>query len=1183
MDNNELLKDVSSIEDLVLTDDQINFNNTFNLKALNDTLEKLSVINFWNLYQTQRSRLGIEQFDIPFNEFLSTNRLMGEPKRTYYPRRYVAYVNYAFIDPELRKKYRNSEFYNVAINQETISDNPSIFRHNFLIFINGEFIFTAEVYPLESKTAIVIDVAMKDGEHGISYNQFKDYRDTNALVTVVMVPNYSMSNVGTNAYVLDNYDYKVPFSNIKNSEYFTNNTFCFVNMVDDIARRFYENRISCDTENKMVNIGRDISPGGTRYRFCFVTFGHLYEVIDIKYKDPFFRLNTKMPCPKEQMIIFKKDSMGRYMFTKDISIKMYYPNIYELVGMTDGDEVRVIVFQDEDELTKSEKYMNELAKYEEYVDMLPKYKNDVNVSYDEGNETVTLGSKRGIVSNELVSVQSSCFQLDGEGIVLSNKISELLKHYQPSSFVYSIDDFNGSIYVPSTMNYKVQKLHKTIYENPWALVTYLELLDLPTDKFYLDMETIGLDNRVRYDTTMEDTDMGVEELFFDEAYYVFAMNRHFVDARSYGFRIFIDGYFQCEENYRILPGPDFYFIYIPSNKITPTTVIEIERYKLFSFENTCSTNDISTPVIELDMSTDKRIGYSREIYVADAVTNKYLDKEKDFRIEALYSFAENGQRWATIPQGRNILIENKVRIYLTNEAYVGRALKVGINRTMAMTTGGIYKDIEDSLNGSDVTVYRYSEVKMANQGGYDLGGYRMFNNGKLLLPIQYFTSISRYQGSNDITRTSCELHEDDQFTVDRVPARFRVVYYQNEIDEENKRGYVDLDGKVPLPISLKWYDIYLNGVKLHKKNIEIISPTKFYIQGVDSRKHLMIIVRNRDPEIFKLPSHNPETDTVDYNNTIIDELMEEIGGLKEIIDGTKKEIDPNNETREIATDVCRNLDGLIFFYHYLVFTFINANKKQLTQEIKDAFPTLINEYGVIELDPNAGCIRSPEIGGYLIKLIECNLLNERSGDMFTDEGVSYDGLGTLQDRFAIRPLSTTNHEFGLNQEFMCDPETGEPAIKNDDGTVTTVSTIFRTKNFIESFSTNIMMYGMGKSDIYQITFDEERKVYVYKDGENVLSEDIETPKKIRKFAVGLDMTFLRKSENSDMLRVADINPKVTIEYLDGNTPKVEQHDYTRLANYVFDVDNNIITLKSITCDGIPDDIKTFIHSLLIAF
>ena len=1137
MSDNILENDVEQIEDLVLADDQLYFNNTFNLKALNDTLEKLSVINFWNLYQAQRTRLKIEKFQIPFSDFLSTSRLMGESRRVYYPKRYVAYVNYTFIDSELRKKYRNSDFYNVPVNQEVISSNPLIFRHNYLIFINGEFIFTTEVYPLESKTGIIIDVATKANEHGISYEQYKEYRDSNPMVTIIMIPNYTMVNAGTNAYVLDECNYRIPFGNIPGGNLFTNDTLCFVNSVDDIARRFYEGRISCDAKNKMVNVGKDISPGGDRYRFCFVTFNHLHKRFDINSSNPYFQLDTKMPCPKEQMIVFIKDDKGRYLFNKEIEIKMYYPNIYEIVGLQENETAKVIVFQDEDELTQSEKYVNEVSKYEEYIKMLPKYED--------------------------------------------RTIPEILKRYQPSSFVYSINDYNGSIYVPSTMSYKVQKLHRTIYENPWALVIYLDLLNLPTDKFYLDMETIDLEYRERMDTTGEELDSGVSDLYFEEPHYVFAMNRHFVDTRSYGFRIFIDGYFQREELYRVLPGPNFYFIYIPVSKITPTTVIEIERYKLFSFERYGSTDSFNNPVIEIDMSDGKKVGYSREFYVVDVETSAYLSKEEDFRVEVLYNFAEQGERWASIPQGRNIPVDNKVRIYLTNEKYLGRKLKIGINRSMGMTTGESYHQYDDQTR--NITIYRYAEMKMTNQGGYDIGGYRVFNNGKLLLPIQYFTAISRYQGSDDVIRTSCKLYEGDKFTVDRVPARFRIIYYQNEVDEYNKKGFVDLDGKVPLPVSLKWYDIYLNGVKLHKKNIEIISPTKFYIQGVDSRKHLMIVVRNRDDEVFRLASHDPELDDKDWNNTIMDELMEEVDGLKDIIDDAKKLIDPNNETREIASDVCRNLNGLIFFYQYFVYTFINANKKQITQEIKDTFPTLVNNQGIMEIDPNAGCIKGPEIGGYLIKMIECNLSNERSADMFTDNGVNYDGLGTLQDRFAIRPLNTTNYEFGLPQEFMCDPETGEPAIMNEDGTVTTVSTIFRTKNFIESFSNNIMLYGMGKSDIYQITFDDEFKVHVYEPDENVLSETIEIPKTISRFAIGLDMTFLTKVGDSKMLKVADVNPKVVVEYLDGDDTITESHDLIRLPNYIFNSVNNPITLTSIKCEGIPSEVKTFIHSLLIAF
>ena len=36
--------------------------------ALNETLERLSLINFWSLYQTQRARTQMQRFDIPFND-----------------------------------------------------------------------------------------------------------------------------------------------------------------------------------------------------------------------------------------------------------------------------------------------------------------------------------------------------------------------------------------------------------------------------------------------------------------------------------------------------------------------------------------------------------------------------------------------------------------------------------------------------------------------------------------------------------------------------------------------------------------------------------------------------------------------------------------------------------------------------------------------------------------------------------------------------------------------------------------------------------------------------------------------------------------------------------------------------------------------------------------------------------
>ena len=1116
MDNRDVLNDIQITEDLLYT------NNTFNLNALNDTLEKLTVTNFWSLYQTQRSRLNMKRFQIPFHDFIYTSRLEWEKSSSYSLRRHVAYVDYAFIEPELRKRYRNSDFYNIPIDQETISKNMDIFKHNYLVFISGELLTTVKVYPMESKLGIIIDIASGKFPNGISYDKLMKYKTNDVMVDFIITPNYYISTFESNEYR----DRNVLFNNIDGSEKFTENTLCFSNSDEENNTFVYDDNIIVDIPNRDILINDDFIPITSKWVFKCITFGNAYGIEYISDGERYFKVDTKLPCPTEQILVFDMKENEKYGFDSESTISLCYPNIYTVSG--DNDKM-VFVLYDTDVSYFDESITNEVLKYEEYIDMLPKYN-------------------------------------DGS-------IPELLKTYRPSSYVYSIDDYKNSLYVPSILNYKAEKLRQTIVENPWVLATYLDLLNLPTDKFYLDMEKIDLSGRLRTDNKSE----AIEEQYhdiFDSEHYVFAMNRHYVTENSYGFHIFIDGLFQMENAYKVYPGKDFFYIYIPVTLVKEDSVIEIERYRLFNFEVTGSTDNVENPLIEMELDKNK-VGYTRELYVVDVETSRYLNKKTDFRVEVLYGFAENGEKWATVPMGRSIPLENKFRIYLANDKYLGRKMKIGINRTMVTVLGEEYTRDEDSP--PERVIFDYDAIDIVNQGGYDVGYYRTFNHGRLLLPAQYFVEIATKQGWNDIIRTSCDLNTGDQLLVDRVPARFELVYYQNEIDVENKKGYVDLDGKIELPISLKWYDIYLNGIKLHKKNIEIISPTKFYIQGVDSRKHLMIMIRNRDPEVFKL------ADGDKYIGNIMDSLMDDINGLKQVIDGTKDIIDPTNETPQIVNKVVANQSSLIFFYEYMIYTFINANWKQITQDVKDAFPSLVNGDGVFEINPNEGCISSDAIGGYLIKLIECNYTDERSKDMFVRDNVNYDGLGVLQDRFAIRPLSTTNYEYALNEEFMCDPETGEASIRNEDGTVTSVSTLFRTKNFIESFSQHIMMYGMGKSDIYQIVFDEEFKVMVYENGNNIITEDIVTPNTIKKFAIGLDASFLKQDGESKMLKVADSDPMVTIVYLDGTEEKTAKHSFRRLHNYVFESIGNIITLKSITLEGIEEGIKTFVHSLLIAF
>lgn len=1148
---------IDNIEDLIIPEDVLYANNTFSVNALNTALERLSLINFWSLYQTQRARIHMERFDIPFSEFLPTFRLSGEKDRDYFPKRNVAYIDYQFIPSDLRKKYRDSEFYNRALNQEEIASDPAMFRFNHLVFINGEYISTTEIYPQESKTGVIIDCIYHQNDHGMSVVDIDRYTKENATVTVLMVPSFKVATIDTNQATINKYNGKIPFSKISGSEYFTKDTICFVNSEAGMCRKFWSDKITCDTTNQVVKFNGNIGAGGNIIRLCFITFDYLFAKRNIEKSDPYTRITeAKMPCPKEHFIIFSKASDGKILFNHDAQIDMYYPNIFKFSNIGNSTNIS-LVLQDENIVTESETFENELAKFEEYVELLPLYQTD--------------------------------------------KVSELLKNYKPSSFVYSIKDYEGSIYVPSTMNYKIQKLHKTIHENPWALSIYLNALNLPTDKFYLDMAKIDLSKRIRRNSSQEDTDSGVKTIEFNEDMYVFAMNRHFVDTRSYGFRIFIDGFFQTDNTYKILPGPNFYFIYIPVSKIKSDSMIEIERYKLYSIERVGTVEEVGKPIIELDFSGRQMFGYTREIYAFDASTRFYIPK-KYLKIEILY-IVDGIEKWVEVPIGRNIPLTSKVRISVTNEAYIGKTLRIGLQRKVAMSTGNPYHDDADGR----AMIYWYTKGEITNIGGYDKGNYRIFNNGRLLLPNQYYINLAKQYGGKDFFRTSCELSEGDTFTIDHTPTQFRVVYYQAEIDSSGKLGYVDLDGKIALPINLKWYDIYLNGRKLHKNNIEIVSPTKFYVQGVESRFNLLIVARNRDEDIFHLPysttKHNSlddsdpdkpssgdgtnppiidDEDDIDWNNTIIDDLMNDILDLKGIIDKTKQKIDPNNESRNTASNIAANIDALIFFYEYLTYTFINANKRQITQEIKDEFPSLLEPNGVMSIDGNDGT-ENKLAKAFLIKDIKCNIAKGED-EMYTDPSVDFTGTGMLQDRYAVRPLNTDNYESGLREEMLIDPNTAEPALVNDDGTVTSISTMTRKNDYIENFSSKITTFGMGRADIYQIKFDDEYKTKVYTNGENLLTEDIEIPEPISLLCVGIDTTFLTQNGDCKMLDLADVDPTVTIGYKVDGVAHGLSCKLSRLKDNIIEVDNKLITLTLITLTGIPSLVsKTFIHSILLAF
>lgn len=504
--------------------------------------------------------------------------------------------------------------------------------------------------------------------------------------------------------------------------------------------------------------------------------------------------------------------------------------------------------------------------------------------------------------------------------------------YNQEAFICEYEDFKFSMWVPNLFNYKIARLRGYMERYPNFIRTYINNANLPVEKYYIEMAGINLVERIRWNTHSEKL-TGCTHLDFDEARLVFAMNRQFLFRGDYAFRLFLDGKFLAEYEYAIRSNLDFYYIYLKSDDVNPDSILEVERYRLYrELTITEFSEEKPTVVFRVD---PPHVVQAREIYLADLKSDSYLSSDK-YTLEYFDEFKEEMK--PLDPKSCFVISGLDVHITLTDKDYYGRSIRYGVNQDAAMVSGKEYQASGDELMLTGTTVI-YTKVDFYNTGNFDDRSYRVFNNGRLCLPIQYYVKSHGSYGAIDSVRTRCMIYKGDRFTVDHTPSVYRTVYYLQEIEES---GYVDLDGRIPLPLSLKYYDIYLNGLRLNRTHIEIISPTKCYIKNVDSRKNFVIFERNHDDDTFFLTSFAYKE--AGHSDAPLDTIMREIEEFKAWMDSIHSVVD-DAEKDQLEGGVISDeaLSGLYVFGDILWNHELNSNKydQEMMEKIRYEFPNEI--------------------------------------------------------------------------------------------------------------------------------------------------------------------------------------------------------------------------------------------------
>ena len=972
-------------------------NNTFNLEAVEKSLEESKMNSYQYLRNFQLDSTGYKRFDFNMQDIYRSCKI--NHKNSYIPRRWLFFIEHDFIHVSKRIAYKRSELYEKELSYDDVISHPDIFDSSYLVFVNGK-LYTKGVKILckEDKTYLIITCKEKPSNDGFTIQEMRDYIQNNVKVTIIFLPNVGIRNIQTNGYRLmksNKYD-GLPLRTLNLSEQavYDDKVLSYARFKDDIVStpttvEFGPKGLYVDQDTVQYSI--DNNPKDTSLTIQVIPLRYLFDKIVTGNMNKWFELPLQSyPISVENCLVFDVDGN----FLHDAKVKHYYPNIYSIENVDDiidTTEVHVYVFY-YDVKQSVLKHIDMLSTYHKYMtDYFERYKN--------------------------------------------NTIHPIARDFDPEVVDYSIKNFMNHESYDKHFRYKIMKMREFIKADVNNFRRYLTNLGLRNNYYYVDVSKIDLESRKR----INNEDVGLSAVKpFNEEMYVFVFRNDF-RAMYEKLLIHVDGtrYDRLIDIY----GNDKYdFVYIPARLVNSDSVIEVEKLtpvmKEFEFvgsenvtvidigefavRNKTLFNDLfltdkeSSEYIdpedyefiypfeaELENITEKtKVDYilsdskyyqldgidenmvhivqhddvgpdalADEIITNDELSEeedkyllninideedvnfseylgenplvKYLQSQDDPNVE--YCFRIRGNKVTIDVISRNpistIQLETedkvnsnldevflpcprKVRIKIINPKYQGKELILHIKKNVKL------KEIEIGNEPENLEPIYFS-ADMKNDKRY----VRLYRNGRLIprhlggvrFPKGFeFGDMELYPGT--------VRKENDVFMIELMPYKMHQICYLERIPD-NK--VIDLTGMIDKPFDFKWHDIYLNGKKLVRKEVEILSANRIKILKSNSLRWLEIIENSRDKEYFGTV---PVID-------ILDKLFDFDKEFADIVDSTVKDLYDREDP--VVDPPISIVDYILkrFYKDYLVPTYglINPDLLQLDEETIDYYEEILSK------------------------------------------------------------------------------------------------------------------------------------------------------------------------------------------------------------------------------------------------
>ena len=833
-------------------------NNTFSLsgmeKVIRDTME--NSFNFLMRLQqsyTEIHRFNFTESDIYVNE--NGKNCISVPKD--------------FIDGAMRKVYRHSRYYNKFIDLSTVEANPKIFLYTPMVLIDDQALFSHMVKPsLDGKTEIMFT----------HIRHLHEFTEKCHSISVIFFRNATLHTFNTNLHVVEKYGWKLP-ANLTNmpelgdtpvfffmkgteellgSNYFvanidTDKNFILDSTDDNVYRYFYEHP---DVEITILAVNSMKEYAGDVVIHNRVDNNRQSALICLE-KSEWVKYN--MPVPTQNLLILKKDKItGALTYENNKEVILHYPNFYEIMS----DDV------DAEKYDYKIYYLyRELQEYLNYPDFM---------HYVYRYFAMKSGKSRiETIENLLYNT------LPPEEAEMQEYFFEVFAHQEPD-YVYNRTDFAGTV-DPFDFDYKVGKFNEFVQMNPYILEDYSKDTNPPFVNYYLDVRTIDLEARKRYDTSQEST-YASDYIKFDEPHYVFKFMNE--DHNDLCLQFFIDGIY-CYDVKKIRVR-DIEYLYMPCGMIAAESRIDIERFERYQWSQSVIFPDTLT---EVHMNFPEKEGIQPTLYDLFVVDENgdQVDRSlfkiyalvdlKEYNVSDVFDIDEDSLR--LLIGDNDIIVGEDGHVYVTVEdelffdgpddeigdlifgdddsiqhSYSDNRLPV---KYMHLSKLKVFASDPSVLNRNltfmiSKVPYSFS-YKMTKRG---LPRLKLFS-GKLIWTedhsyIRTYVNGRLQEIDYDIVEETpmityitprCFLEAGDVFTVVISPYSYEQEFTLSTIPDNFR---ITMDAALSKPFDLVYYDAYLNGKRLNETNIEMVTPNIIQLYNVESTANFVIFRKDRDIE-----------------------------------------------------------------------------------------------------------------------------------------------------------------------------------------------------------------------------------------------------------------------------------------------------------------------------------------------